>query len=390
MSTFDDRVQLLRETAERASEGLGQLSEPERAGETEAVLRLEHVLSYSSLVLESTEGELVSEAVFQAITAQLSQIEGDPVAAIANAVAWSDGLLDAVSRLPVSKGQDFAQGARKAAANYRRSVQQQLHAIAGDAETARTSVAEVEAAAQASTVKVKSGLDAVAAGFTAKLAEYEQALTTERSLIEATKTSHAETFREAQAQRDEDAKADITKLLADAANEVAERVSEIQRMEAESADLVGAIGLAGTAEGYGQEAREQRKAADSWRWGTVVFVSLAVAAIVVIVVTLGSDPKWETVVVKLSASVLFGGIAAYAASQSGRHRDREERARATELELAAFGPFIEPLIQEQREEERVRIARKTFGKVSAASPTTEDELGPLSLLLQHKEKESSD
>ncbi len=399
MTRLDDRVQQLRETAERATEGLAQLSETEHSGDAEAVERLERVLAYVGLVLEGTEGDLVSEASWQAITEQLDRIAKNPAAAIVNASDWGDGLLDAVSRLPASRGQDVAQAAREAAANYQRSVQQRLHAIRGEIDTVLTTIGDVETTAQASAAEIKSGLDVVAAGFSAKLTEFEQTLATERSLIDNAKTSHAETFREAQAQRDQsftttlsDTKADLAEFFARAANDVADRVAEIRRMEAESASLVGAIGLAGTAERYGEEVKEQRQAADFWRWCTVGLVGLAVAAIGVIVFTLGNDPRWEEIAGKLSASLLVGGIATYAARQSARHRHREEQARTLQLELTAFGPFIEPLTPEQQKEERMVMARKIFGKASAASPTAGEELGPSpwSVLKRRKEQENNE
>jgi hypothetical protein len=55
-----------------------------------------------------------------------------------------------------------------------------------------------------------------------------------------------------------------------------------------------------------------------------------------------------------------------------------------QLELTAFSPFIEPLTAEQKEEERVRMARKTFGH----TPADDDAMGPtpLSLLMQRRAK----
>lgn len=390
MSRFDDRVQQLRESAELATKGLAELSEDQRVGDDEAIARLEHAIAYAGLVIETTDGELISESAFQALSNELIQIHGNPVAAIANASNWGDTLLDGVSRLPTARGNDVAQAVREAAANYQRSVQQRLHSLGGDIEAVQVKASEVDAAVDTSAAAMEGRLNEVAEGFRAKLAEHDSAIATERSLIDGAKTAQAETFRGAQADRDEsfttalaDFKADLTKLLEDSAVTVAERVAEIERMEAESAGLVGAIGLAGTAERYGEEVKEQRRAADFWRWCTVLLVGLAVAAIVVIVFTLGDEPRWEEVVGKFSASLLFGGIATYAARQSARHRHREEHARTLQLELTAFGPFIEPLTSDQQEEERVVMTRKTFGKASAASPTAGEEPGPapLSFLL---------
>src|SRR5205085_3759531 len=91
---------------------------------------------------------------------------------------------------------------------------------------------------------------------------------------------------------------------------------------------------------------------------------------------------------KLAVSVILGGLSAYLARQSGRHRRREEHARSLQLELTAFSPFIEPLSPEQQEEERVIMTRKTFGKTTAAE-ASEEEPGPapLSFLLQRRQKQ---
>lgn len=396
MGRFDDRLQQLRDEAERGIEGLAQLSDDERAGDTEAVVRLEHALAYAGLVLEGTDGELVSETAFQAVSEQLVQICGNPAGAIANAPNWGDGLLDAISRLPGARDQDVAQAAREAAANYQRSVQQRLNALSEEIEAVQSRVGDVRTSVDGAKTELETQFEEEADSLRTRLAEFEQTLANERSLIEQTKTSQAETFRQAQAERADEAQkalaatnGDLTTLLSESGQEVERRVEEIRRMEAESSGLVGAIGLAGTAERYGLEVDEQKKAADFWRWATVAFVGLAVVALAIVVLTLGDDPQWEAFLGKLSASIALGGIATYAARQSARHRLREENARALQLELTAFGPFIEPLIPEQREEERVIMTRKTFGKTSAATPAAGEEPGPapLSSLLRRREKD---
>jgi hypothetical protein len=42
-------------------------------------------------------------------------------------------------------------------------------------------------------------------------------------------------------------------------------------------------------------------------------------------------------------AALLSGLTAYAAKQSGGHREREVRNRRLELELTAFGPFTDSL-----------------------------------------------
>jgi hypothetical protein len=157
-------------------------------------------------------------------------------------------------------------------------------------------------------------------------------------------------------------------------------------METESAQLVGAIGLAGTAERYSEESRQQRRAAFWLRLAAIVVALGAVG--VTVVASLNHDDSTQHLLAKLSVSAILGGLSAYLARQSGQHRRREEHARALQLELTAFSPFIEPLTPEQREEERVIMTRKTFGKTTP-SDASEDEPGPapLSFLLQKRRKE---
>lgn len=394
---FDERPGQIQESVELGLDGLAGLTVEERSDE-EAVTRLERTLACAGLMVGGTAGELLSESAFTQLSSALIRVHSDPATAAANAVAWADAVLDALALLPArSDGAEVAQAAREAAANYQRSVQQRLRALHDDIGEADQSVSAVRSAVDEAAKTLKVEMDAVAAAFEAKLAAQDAALSKERSAIESVKTDHAETFRAAQAERDtkfgdmlSEAKGDLSELLEDAAASVAARVAEIERMERESADLVGAIGLAGTAERYGEEVQEQRAAADFWRWCTVASVAAAVIGLGLVVFTLGDDPAWEELLGKLAASLLLGGVATYAARQSARHRHREEHARALQLELTAFGPFIEPLIAEQREEERVIMTRKTFGKASASAPAAHEEPGPapLSFLLRRKEKES--
>jgi hypothetical protein len=67
------------------------------------------------------------------------------------------------------------------------------------------------------------------------------------------------------------------------------------------------------------------------------------------------------VLAKGLASFVFFGIAGYLATQSGKHREREERARRKELELAAFGPFIDELPPEKQETLVEKLADRMFG-----------------------------
>lgn len=298
------------------------------------------------------------------------------------------------------------QSVKDAAANFQRSAQQRLNALKDEYAETKADLAalksqieerqaELATAIEERRNEISTEITALQTAFAQQLAQYEQQIASEQtalSKLRTTQTSEFEAAEERRAatakERFEAAEQELERIETEAREEVGQRVAEIRRMEKESAQLVGAIGLAGTAERYGEEVKEQRKISDTWRLATVCLALLAVAA--AIYATSERNPVAETIVGKLALSVILGGIATYAARQSRYHRDREQRARDLQLELTAFSPFIEPLSLEQQEEERVIMTRKTFGKTTT-STKQEEEPGPtpLSFLLRRREKEDA-
>jgi hypothetical protein len=228
--------------------------------------------------------------------------------------------------------------------------------------------------------------------FEGRLRGYESNLETEREEGLRLRGEQAQAFQEAQADRAakanasiEEAKAELDLLKASSRRQTEGWVEDIQRMKEDSEKLVGVIGTIGTAERYGQDAKEQKKIANVWRWITVGLGLSAIGGVIAAI--LEKHPAAETYAGKIALALVLGGVATYAANQSKSHRDREKHSRNLQLELTAFSPFIEPLSVEQKEEERVRMARKTFGQTPALEET--DELGPspLSLLMQRRVRE---
>jgi hypothetical protein len=315
-----------------------------------------------------------------------------------NADSLGSSLLDVITRLPAARDHDFSRQVRDAAANYQRSVQQRLRALDEDFEDAQTRIKAVAASAEEERQAVVTRVDEVGTSFESKVSQLEHEIAAEQTKVEQITTSQAENFRTAQNERDavfkaatEEGRASFQQMLDQARQEVDGRVGEVRRMEKQTADLVGAIGLAGTAKSYGDEVKEQRAAADLWRWMTVGLTALAAVGVVVVALTLGHNPRWEEFVGKLTASLIFGGLATYTARQSARHREREKRARDFQLELTAFSPFIEPLSDEQKEEERVVMTRKTFGKANTEIASSEEPgPQPLSFVVRRKERETTE
>lgn len=361
------------------------------------------VFAYSRVVLETSDGALLSDQAFQLISNALAQFSGAPAQAAQSADPFSSALIDAVGALPVARDRPVEQAVKDAAANFQRAAQQRLNVFEQDVTEARDELETLKTTidtrkAELATViderkgEIATEIESLQAAFEEKLTSFEAQLESEKATLATLRTSQTTAFDAAEEQRSALAKerlakadAELEQLQKSAKAEVEARVAEIRRMEAESAQLVGAIGLAGTAERYGEEVDDQKRVANFWRWVTVVLALLAVGAVIIAVAE--KHPVAETFAGKLALSAILGGIATYAARQSAYHRRREQQARDLQLELTAFAPFIEPLSADQQEEERVIMTRKTFGKTTDVEKHAEEPgPTPLSFLLRRKER----
>jgi hypothetical protein len=339
---------------------------------------LGHVLAYAQLVAIATDPRLISDIAISELEAAASAISTDPQAAARSSDGYAARVIDATLRLPAAQGRDIEQSLSDAAAAFERNARERLKAL-------RQRYTEID--------KKLDEADTQAGAIQQRIAELETALTANCTELDTMLQRHSGEFTTAQEARATEFQGELQSVR-DALNEFQEtarkevesHVAEIRRMEEESAALVGAIGLAGTAERYGEEVEQQRAAADRMRLLTIVLALGAVA--VGLYAVFAGDQEAEALIAKLAVSAVLGGLAAYTASQSGRHRRREERARALQLELTAFAPFIEPLDPAQNEEERVVMAPRTFGRAISPEGTPEDPgPSPVSFLLRRRQKE---
>jgi hypothetical protein len=393
MSEHEERFENIRGHVKDAHDELHALDEEARQPYKAELERLDKVIAYAALVLDGTDPELISVNVHTAVEAAASAISDNPLTALQTAEAYGNALLDAVAQLPAARDRDIEQQVKDAAANFQRAASNRLNTLKSEFDTAREELAALSAAITKGKADVGTEIDAQTTEFAAKLTELEGTITTQRLALDDLMTQQSKAFttsQEENATAFNEATEQFEKRLAaihqQAQDEVDERVAEIRRMEKESSQLVGAIGLAGTAERYSVEAKEQRKAAN---W--FVFLAGLVAVLAVVAAARASfdeDQSNQVLIGKLTVSFILAGLSAYFARQAGRHRRREEYARSLQLDLTAFSPFIEPLSPEQQEEERVIMTRKTFGKTSPSSSSDDDSgPAPTSFLMQRRKKQ---
>lgn len=371
MAIYAHRLQKIRAHVQDAYGELHALPAEDRQAFESELARLDDVVVYAGAVLEAADSRHVSARAFAAIQSAASEISNDPRGALEAPDVHADALLDAVALLPPTPNgveqqvmagvEDFQVWAADRLDGLRREVDT-------EAERLRRLSSEVEQCSS----RLEGHADRQSAA-DRKLTDAEKTIAGQARALDEQLARQREAFAESERGRTTQFRALLDAFRAElacaqqeAVDESEARVAEIRRMEQETAEVVGAIGLQATAEVYSRQGHRQQRAAEILR-GLSVLACLGAVAI-----WLGgaaaTNPTAESLLAGLFASLLLAGLAVYLARQSGRHRAREEHAAAVQLELAAFGPFIEPLSPERREEERVIMARKLFPAAKADAP----------------------
>jgi hypothetical protein len=364
MAIHEQRLLKLRAHVGDARDELHALPAKDRKAFRSELARLEEVVADAGAVLDVADGRLLPTAAFAAVQAAACAIANDPRSALGAPDAHADALAEAIALLPVTR-KEIERQVLAAADALHTSTGNRLDTLrlAVDAEAERLQGLGSEVEQWSAQVELHGERQAA---LDAKLATTEAAIAEQRRAVDEHRARQTEVFADGERGRAAQFEAqlelfrgELARVQQEATDEVTAHLVEIRRMEQESAKLVGAIGLAGTTELYRRQGNRHQLAAELLRGFAVLAVLGAVA--LALAGTMVADPTVETLGAGAFASLLLAGLAAYLARQSARHRAREERAAAVELELAAFGPFIEPLSAERREQERVIMARKLFG-----------------------------
>lgn len=150
---------------------------------------------------------------------------------------------------------------------------------------------------------------------------------------------------------------DIKDYLSDA-SEKHKAILELYELTA--GDSVGAGAL--------KNAQDEKKQADRWRWGVIIFIILAALWLgFAIYKNIGVDEDgsilWANALksVSLTAILLFG--ATFCVSQSNKHRNLSEVRRWFSLKIKAIDPFLASLDALQRAEVKMKLGENLLGQV---------------------------
>lgn len=139
----------------------------------------------------------------------------------------------------------------------------------------------------------------------------------------------------------------------------------LENSRTEAANLVQIVGNIAITGNYQKIAETETARADIWRRITVGIFIVAIAIATATFVRFWSEPITAevalSIVVRLMYALAITAPAFYTARESARHRTNADRARQTELELAALGPFLEKLPEAKQIEIREALTKSYFG-----------------------------
>jgi predicted transcriptional regulator len=141
-------------------------------------------------------------------------------------------------------------------------------------------------------------------------------------------------------------------------------IKELESRKKQAADLVQVTANITVTGDYETLAAHERKSANFWRWVAIVsMLALVVSAILIIEVSISlATFDWKLMAFRYLNAIIFILPAAYAITESARHRKMEQRYRRMQLELASIDPFLESLPKDQRDGLKRTLAEKIFAQ----------------------------
>lgn len=388
MSIYEDRLsnalvtQKIGEVEQKLSDLDPDTAERAQSDVPEGPQRLSAVLEYATTVIGAADPELLSQGQINQVAEVLDHI-GDRIARfIASEFGWAevddaaDSLLDRLASWPYAGGIPPTE-VKEAASRFRRSAGMLLANLESDlADVQRQTVEQQERIAE-----LEAASDKAVAAADEQVGSLTTTVDEQKARLEEALKSNSEQFTDSQERRVEkfgEQETELQSRIAAVETEAKERFGQAetryteQMREAqeqaqdhltEAERIVGAIATTGTIGGFQIEADRQKQTADWLRRYALIAGAFAAGIAVwgVIHHAQNNNSDATDLGAKALASFVLFGIAGYLATQSGKHRDREERARRRELELAAFGPFIDDLPPEKQELLKEKLADRIFG-----------------------------
>jgi hypothetical protein len=144
-----------------------------------------------------------------------------------------------------------------------------------------------------------------------------------------------------------------------------QRLEALRISQEQASKIVEVVGNTGITGNYQKIAKAETAQANFWRWVTIgLFAAgLGIAGLAFIKFWRAdfSNAIALSTLIRLLTAFAVAAPALYTARESTRHRMKADRASQTELELASFGPFIELMPDDKKNQIREEMAKRYFG-----------------------------
>ncbi len=387
-------------TLAQLEEGVGRLAEIADETQLPELARLRRVLALVRAHVDGDDAELVGRLAQDQLQAHLQQVlpvlQGQVASAdqggtpnLTQVNDLLDNVLDDLAfwpPLPLVRETTASQRAMAAVASDSEAILQGLRkSVDGVGEEVARVRTEGEQAQQARDTALKD-LDA-------KMTQLEATINLQTARLDAALNQQSGNFDAAQETR----RQQFDQLLSEFRENIAKTTTELQegartsseafeafaqehldalsRYETRAEEVVGIIARTGMAGGYEDYANREGRRADVLRAITIGLGVVAVGALVWLAAVAAQGTLSATAAAaKVGLSAALGGLAAYTARESNRHRASENRARNLQLALASIGPYLSEL-DDVRRAAVIEAFSFLFFAPTEQAPTTE-ETGP--------------
>lgn len=340
--------------------------------ETQALDRLDLVVSLIVSTLEKADPHLITQATLDALNSSCANIidyvqrwmSGQGIEYITvhtqNMLDGALVTLTQVNRLEGNSADKAVESIRRSANGYRLSIDNAKSKLDDEVEAIKTAA---EAKAADSTTKIDN-LDADVVKLKEQLAD----LTTTSATLVSTQQSEFNKIQVDQQKKLDDqikalsteAKTSVDEIKSQASKDLSgikDDRAEVERI----LQLVGEESLIGD---FSLRSKEDKDDANRWRLVTFVLLLLAVVAALWIVWDPLKTPVTPALLIgKILLAGAFTGISTYTARQSGEHRRSQRNSASMALQLAAIKPYIMSMHNEDKKDDLMTlVALKLFGK----------------------------
>lgn len=259
---------------------------------------------------------------------------------------------------------------RRSVARHNQVVESEIAKVIQKGTDADATIDEKVAAAQGEFQELEKSVDNLDAGLKEIRAASTQVSTEQQTAFTKAEADRSTAFNKLVIDKQKELSDSVEQMSANTESALTQVRKKVQADEkaAEEAktrieEILGIVGEDALISDYAQTKRDERRAADLWRWITIGALLTAVILAICFAFTVDASTAWQKIVTKAFIVLSLGGIAGYAGKQSGEHRSAQRDAESMALQLKALKPYLYDLDDAtKRDDLLVKIANRVFGQ----------------------------